>query len=274
MESNISAKEQLMKSEDDKLREHIDKVEADNVKQDEKIEKLDGRIDQLKDNHTSHSEILEAILKELKEKDKVSGFGSVRQLFTFNEFPLQTIEEMNNQLDILMKERDGGNDAITDAFDAKIKKVYETVELKANAERLEEVFKTSSEEIATVKSNFEDRVSAVDKKHAEMDSILAEIGTKIETIDTAAKETKVETKSTTDSLETKQEAFKQEMGQMKQLHTESDTARIEETNKINTQVIPDIIRNLIYSYFQISDMLEKQNVLSSNFTKLDTTVRK
>ena len=46
-----------------------------------------------------------------------------------------------------MKERDGGNDAITDAFDAKIKKVYETVELKANADRLEEVFKTSSEEI-------------------------------------------------------------------------------------------------------------------------------
>ena len=74
-----------MKSEDDKLREHIDKVEADNVKQDEKIEKLDGRIDQLKDNHASHSEILEAILKELKEKDKVSCFGSLRQLFTFNE---------------------------------------------------------------------------------------------------------------------------------------------------------------------------------------------
>ena len=66
-----------MKSEDDKLREHIDKVEADNAKQDEKIEKLDGRIDQLKDNHASHSEILEAILKELKEKDKVSCFKSV-----------------------------------------------------------------------------------------------------------------------------------------------------------------------------------------------------
>ena len=77
MESNISAKEQLMKSEDDKLREHIDKVEADNVKQDEKIEKLDGRIDKLKDNHASHSEILEAILKELKEKDKVSCFSPI-----------------------------------------------------------------------------------------------------------------------------------------------------------------------------------------------------
>ena len=47
-------------------------MEADNVKQDERIEKLDGRLAQLKDNHASHSEILEAILKELKEKDKVS----------------------------------------------------------------------------------------------------------------------------------------------------------------------------------------------------------
>ena len=75
-----------MKSEDDKLREHIDKVEADNVKQDEKIEKLDGRIDQLKDNHASHSEILEAILKELKEKDKVSCFKSVITIVHINVF--------------------------------------------------------------------------------------------------------------------------------------------------------------------------------------------
>ena len=149
---------------------------------------------------------------------------------------MQTIEEMSSQLDILMKERDGGNDAMTDEFDAKIKKVYETVELKANADRLEEISKTSSEEIATVKSNFEERVTKVDKKHAEMDSVIAEIGTKIETLDTAAKETKVETKSTTDTLETKQEAFKREMGEMKQMHSESESTRIDETNKINTQV--------------------------------------
>ena len=71
LESIISAKEELMKKEDEKLCEHIKKVEADNVEQDVKIKKSDARIDQLKDNHTSHSEILEAILKELKEKDKV-----------------------------------------------------------------------------------------------------------------------------------------------------------------------------------------------------------
>ena len=180
---------------------------------------------------------------------------------------------MSGQLDILMKERDGGNDAITDAFDAKIKKVFETVEMKANADRLEEVFKTSSEEIATVKSNFEERVSTVDKKHAEMDSVIAEIGTKIETLDAAAKETKNETKSTTDTLETKQEAFKQEMGQMKQMHSDSETSRIEETNKINTKVqSQNCLQNSPPIPFQISDMLEKQTVLSTNFTKLDTTV--
>ena len=71
LESLISAKEDLMKSEDEKLSEHIKKVEAENVEQDGKIQKSDARIDQLKENHNSHSEILEAILKELKEKDKV-----------------------------------------------------------------------------------------------------------------------------------------------------------------------------------------------------------
>ena len=71
LESIISAKESLMRSEDEKLCEYIKKVEAENVEQDGKIQKSDARIDQLKDNHTSHSEILEAILKELKEKDKV-----------------------------------------------------------------------------------------------------------------------------------------------------------------------------------------------------------
>ena len=74
LESIISSKEKLMKSEDEKLGEYIKKVEAENVEQDGKIQKSDARIDQLKDNHTSHSEILEAILKELKEKDKVNDF--------------------------------------------------------------------------------------------------------------------------------------------------------------------------------------------------------
>ena len=74
LESIISSKEKLMKSEDEKLGEYIKKVEAENVEQDGKIQKSDDRIDQLKDNHTSHSEILEAILKELKEKDKVTDY--------------------------------------------------------------------------------------------------------------------------------------------------------------------------------------------------------
>ena len=74
LESIISSKEKLMKSEDEKLGEYIKKVEAENVEQDRKIQKSDARIDQLKENHTSHSEILEAILKELKEKDKVTDY--------------------------------------------------------------------------------------------------------------------------------------------------------------------------------------------------------
>ena len=88
LESIISAKESLMRSEDEKLCEYIKKVEAENVEQDGKIQKSDARIDQLKDNHTSHSEILEAILKELKEKDKVIDLIFCTFLFMLHMFVL------------------------------------------------------------------------------------------------------------------------------------------------------------------------------------------
>jgi hypothetical protein len=206
-----------MKTEDEKLLEHIKKVEVENLEQDSKIQQSDSNIDQLKNNHHSHSEILEAILKELKEKD-------------------QTIANMNTDLNSLLKERDGGNDVIKDEFDAKIKKVYDEVAVKANADRLEEVFKTNSEEIASVKTSFEERVIEIDKKQVNMDQLLEETGAKIVALDTTAKETKIENKSTTDTLETKQDTFKVEMGQMTELHNLSDKERIEETNKINTKV--------------------------------------
>ena len=72
LESIVNEKEEASKAEDVKLEECIKKVEQENVEQDKKIQKSDSRIDALKENLNSHSDILEAILKELKEKDKVS----------------------------------------------------------------------------------------------------------------------------------------------------------------------------------------------------------
>ena len=58
-----------LKSEDDKQICQIRKIEEEKKLQDTRIESSHNKIDQLKTNISSHSEILEALIKELKEKD-------------------------------------------------------------------------------------------------------------------------------------------------------------------------------------------------------------
>ena len=98
MEEIIKEKEVSAKQDAKDLSENIVKVETINKEQDVKIQKSDARIDNLKASIGSHSEILEAILKELKDKDV-------------------TMEKMSAGLGTLMRERDGGNDIIKDEFD-------------------------------------------------------------------------------------------------------------------------------------------------------------
>ena len=192
LESVINAKEESLKEESEKLAILIKKLEDHNQEQDTNISKSDSRIDELKENLTTHSEILEAILKELKEKDK-------------------TIEEMTTQLDTLMKERDGGNDAVTQEFDDKIKKVFDEVATKANSDRLEEIFKTTSDDITNTKTSFDEKVLGIEKIQEETATILTETKVKIGAIEVAATESKAENKSTTDIIKVVQEEFKLEM---------------------------------------------------------------
>ena len=221
LESVINAKEESLKYESEKLAILINKLEDHNKEQDTKIIKSDSRIDQLKENLTSHSEILEAILKELKEKDK-------------------TIEEMTAQLDTLMKERDGGNDAVTQEFDDKIKKVLDEVAIKANSDRLEEIFKTTSDDITNTKTSFDEKVVGIEKIQEETAATLTETKVKIEAIEVAAAESKAENKSTTDIFKVVQEEFKLEMSDFKELQNQREATRVETTNQIKSQVTFDI----------------------------------
>ena len=68
LEEIIKEKEVSAKQDSKDLGENIVQVEAVNKEQDVKIQKSDARIDNLKASIGSHSEILEAILKELKDK--------------------------------------------------------------------------------------------------------------------------------------------------------------------------------------------------------------
>ena len=109
-----------LKAEDKTLTRRIMKIEEEKKVQDSNVDSCHSKIDQLKTNLSSHSEILEALIKELKEKDV-------------------TIAGMEEKLDQLMKERDGGNDVIKEEFDEKIQKVVDQVETKASTETVNEL---------------------------------------------------------------------------------------------------------------------------------------
>ena len=238
LETIIKEKEVSMKAEDEKLGENLKEVESVNKEQEAKIQKSDARIDNLKASIGSHSEILEAILKELKEKDV-------------------TIESMSGGLDTLMKERDGGNDLIKDEFDAKIKKVYDEIAVKANTDIMNELFTKNSEEITNVKTSFEEKVSDIEKKQTEMIEKQTETASKTEDIVKVADEVKEASKQITDNLKSEQEAFKVEIKSLKDIQIQSESKLTESVSQINQK---------------IDTMNSKQTTLSTNFGKLEGTV--
>ena len=238
LEEIIKEKEVSAKQDAKDLGENIVKVETVNKEQDVKIQKSDARIDNLKASIGSHSEILEAILKELKDKDV-------------------TIEKMSAGLDTLMKERDGGNDLIKDEFDEKLKKVYEEISVKANTDNMNELFNKNSEEITNVKTNFDEKVSDIEKQQTEMVGKQTETAGKIEDIVKAANEVKEASKQITDDLNKEQELFKVQIQNLKDVQIQSENKLTESINQIT---------------LKISTMNEKQTTLSTNFGKLKGTI--
>ena len=216
----------------------IAQLESDNKVQDTNIQNADSRIDQLNVSLGSHSEILEAILKELKEKD-VSMAG------------------MAEKLDTLMRERDGGNDQIVGMFDEKIKKVYEEIETKAPTETVNAFISQSSEEVATVKNGFNDKIIEIEKIQTEIIEKQADAAKKIEENSKKIITFNDNSVETTTSIKGDQEAFKDELEGLKSVQDNNEKKRVNTTEKINDT---------------ISNMNEKQSILSSNFGSLEEKV--
>ena len=216
----------------------IAQLESDNKVQDTNIQNADSRIDQLNVSLGSHSEILEAILKELKEKDV-------------------SMAEMAEKLDTLMRERDGGNDQIVGMFDEKIKKVYEEIETKAPTETVNAFISQSSEEVATVKNGFNDKIIEIEKIQTEIIEKQADAAKKIEENSKKIITFNDNSVETTTSIKGDQEAFKDELKGLKSVQDNNEKKRVNTTEKINDT---------------ISNMNEKQSILSSNFGSLEEKV--
>ena len=206
-----------LKSVDDDQSEEITKVQEHNNVQDGNIDNCDSKIDQLKTSLGSHSEILEAILKELKEKDTTMG-------------------EMGSKLNTLMAERDGGNDLIKGEFDEKIKKVYEEIETKAPTETLNLLISQNSEEISNVKNTINEKISGIEQKQSEIiekqhvaETKTAEISARVDSFNDSSVQT-------TQSLKGEQEEFKGELKILKENQDSNETTRVDTTQKINETI--------------------------------------
>ena len=223
---------------DEEQNAEISKIHEANKTQDTNIEKCDSRTDELNTTLESHSEILEAILKELKDKDVSMG-------------------QMGEKLNTLMAERDGGNDLIKGEFDEKIKKVYEEIETKASTETLNSLISQNTEEITVVRATFNEKINDIEAKQVQMfekqektEAKTEELGQKIVTFNDNSVQT-------TDSLKGDQEIIKDDIKSLKQTQDTNENQRVSSTDDINKT---------------ISTMNEKQSVLSSNFGKLEDKV--
>ena len=224
---------------DEEQSAEISKIHEANKTQDANIERCDSRADELNTTLESHSEILEAILKELKEKDNSMG-------------------QMGEKLNTLMAERDGGNDLIKGEFDEKIKKVYEEIETKASTETLNSLISQNSEEITSVRATFNEKINDIEAKQVQMFEKQEKTEAKTEELSLKIVTFNDNSVQTTDSLKGDQEIIKDDIKSLKQTQDSNENKRVDST---------DDIKNTI------STMNEKQSVLSSNFGTLEDKVR-
>lgn len=227
-----------LKSEDDKQICQIRKIEEEKKLQDTRIESSHNKIDQLKTNISSHSEILEALIKELKEKDL-------------------TIAGMEEKLDQLMKERDGGNDVIKEEFDEKLQKVVDQVQTKASTVTVNELMSKHSEELSNVKETFNDKLESLGKKQEGIEAKQTDTETKLDEIVKKSETFNETSVQTTNEIKGDQSLFKEEVKSLRRTQDENEKERLNSTSQINDT---------------IKSMNDKQNDLSSNFGKLEGKV--
>ena len=136
-------------------------------------------------------------------------------------------------------------------------KVYEEISVKANTDNMNELFNKNSEEITNVKTNFDEKVSDIEKQQTEMVGKQTETAGKIEDIVKAANEVKEASRQITDDLNKEQELFKVQIQNLKDVQIQSENKLTESIKQVN---------------LKISTMNEKQTTLSTNFGKLKGTI--
>ena len=230
--------ENCLKSEDEKQVKHLLKIEEAKKVQDSEIESCHSKVDQLKTNISSHSEILEALIKELKEKDV-------------------TIAGMEEKLDQLMKERDGGNDVIKEEFDEKLQKVVDQLETKASTDTVDKLESKNSEELSNIKNIFNEKFENIEQKQTGIEGKLSVTENKLDEM-TKKTETFNETSvQTTNGIKSDQSVFKEEVKSLRKTQEENERERLNSTSEITET---------------IKVMNDKQNHLSSNFGNLEGRV--
>lgn len=230
--------ENFLKSEDEKQVKHLLKIEEEKKVQDSEIVSCHSKIDQLKTNISSHSEILEALIKELKEKDV-------------------TIAEMEEKLEQLMKERDGGNDVIKEEFDEKLQKVVVQLETKASTDTVDELKSQNSEELSNIKNIFNEKFENVEQKQ---NDIQAKQSVTENKLDEMMKKTEIFNETSvqnTNEIKSDQSVFKEDVKSLRKTQEENERERLNSTSQITET---------------IKVMNDKQSHLSSNFGNLEGKV--
>lgn len=238
LESILKENVESLQSVDEVQKEDLVSLHDENKVQNERMDKADGRLDELKAGLDKHSEMLESIFKEMKEKDA-------------------NMNAMGEKLDKLMRERDGGNDLIKGEFDEKIKKVYEEVETKAAIETVNSLVSQNTEEITNVKTAFNEKVAEIESKQAEMNEKQSAAETKIEENSKKIENFNSNSVEVTNNIKVDQEVFKEELKSLKTTQDGNEKKRVSSTEDINET---------------ISTMNQKQSVLSTNFGSLEEKV--
>ena len=164
---------------------------------------------------------------------------------------------MEEKLEQLMKERDGGNDVIKEEFDEKLQKVVDQVETKASTDTVNELRAQNSEELLNIKNSFNEKFANIEQKQSDVqekqsvtENKLDDMMKKTETFN----ETSVQT---TNRIKSDQSVFKEDVKSLRKTQEENERERLNSTNKITDT---------------IKEMNDKQNHLSSNFGNLEGRV--
>ena len=144
--------------------------------------------------------------------------------------------QMGEKLNTLMAERDGGNDLIKGEFDEKIKKVYKEIETKAPTETLNLLISQNTEEISTVRTTLDVKITDIEAKQVQMFEKQEKTEAKTEELSQKIVSLNDNSVQTTDSLKGDQEIIKDDIKSLRQTQDSNENKRVDSTDEIKTTI--------------------------------------